>query len=789
MELHPGQPDNAYTAVQLELMGCGNDSSIRRRYFIKQGGLFSDDQLIPFTVKNKATSLIPFDLLTSEDQDKVIYYRAAELVAARKAAEKSPTSPPERPKLTSPAALAGAEAARKLKEQEAQAIEDAQQRRLQYMAMFMELPEKSRQAAEAKQKILDALDHFLMVGNHKGRVKNGKQCWNWKGVQKFCAAFIETGLNLPSDVSEQFVHKGKRSLVPASLNNWREKYAEMGLYGLADHYTSRKGVTILTIPQQEFCVSMFIEKQGVSVQTICKAMTARFKGEELPNRTTIGRFLENWKAGHESLYLYLTNPDAWKSKYQFAFGDSAENVTRLNQMWQSDSTKADLLTQDGRVVIVGIIDVWSRRLKLLVSPTSKSIAIGMLLRRCILDWGMLEEEFRTDNGSDFTSYYLERVLDSLDVHHHLCDPFTPEQKPMIERVFKTFSWGIVPLLDGYVGHCVADRKAIESRKSFAKKLMTKGETVEVNMTAAELQTICDRWCDAMYSNEPHRGLDGMTPAAKARSWTAPIKRISNERALDVLLSPAPSNDGCRIITKKGCEVTFGLAKLWYKAAEFAGHEGERVRVLIDATDLGHATIFQADGAFLCVAEDPEWLGISNAELASHTKQRQKALLAESRRNHKEMVKRAKIDGIAEEILQAREEQAAKIAEFPKRSTEYTTPALEQAAIAVDERQRRAANPALNGIMELSPEVLESEERERQRVIKFAQRQTPMMFADQFEIAEYVRKRTAKGEADEVETEWLNTYDHYVTTGKHTGRFQADPYLLKHWQQSVQAVGQ
>lgn len=787
MKLHPGQSEWAFSIAQLEEMNCGYDTTLRRRYFPEQGGKLTEAQFEYLTVKNKPTRLIPFDLLTRADQDKVIFCKAAIMTARQASAGLTELS--KKPTLTSPAAQAGAEAARKLKEEEAQAIEDAKQRKLQYMAMYMELQEKAKKSAEAKQQMLDAVGSFLLAGRFKGRVKNGKQCWNWKGVQAFCAVFMNGGLPLPADVAEQFTHKGKRSLTPASLLNWREKYEEQGLYGLADHYVSRQGATRLTIQQQEFCVSLLTEKPGISVRMICTGMATRFKGEALPERTTVGRFLDNWKSKHESLYLYLTNPDAWRSKYMFAFGDASEQVTRLNQRWESDSTKADVMCSDGRVCIVGIIDVWSRRLKLLVSPTSKSMAIGMLLRRCILDWGMLEEEFRTDNGSDFTSYYLERVLDTLGVYHYLCDPFTPEQKPHTERSFRTFSHGIVPLLDGYIGHSVAERKAIESRKSFAKRLMTKGETVEVNLTSAELQDICDRWCESMYHQEPHSSLNGLSPAAKARSWTEPVKRIGNERALDVLLSPAPSNDGWRVITKKGVEVKFGLAKLWYQAAEFSGHEGERVRVLIDITDLGHASIFQADGTFLCVATDPTWSGISNAELASHTKRKQKALLEESRRNHKEMVKRANIGGIAEEILRDREERAGKIAELPKPSAEYSTPALEQAALAVDERDRRASMPALSGIIELPAEVLESEAREAQKIVKLQRHRGQLTFGSQYEVYEYVRGLDKQGLTDETEKEWLRDYEQCLDSGKESALLKSDPYLHNHWHRGKKAVGQ
>jgi hypothetical protein len=355
---------------------------------------------------------------------------------------------------------------------------------------------------------------------------------------------------------------------------------------------------------------------------------------------------------------------------------------------------------------------------------------------------------------------------------------------------------MLPLLDGYVGHDIVARKAIESRKTFAKRLMTKGETVEINMTAADLQCFCDRWVNAMYHEETHSSL-GMSPIAKFRSWTEPVKRISNEHALDVLLSPAPSNDGWRVITKKGLSVAFGAAKLRYISADFVGHEGKRVRVLIDATDLGHASIFQEDGAFLCIAQDPTWIGISNEEVARHAKQRQKEQLAELRRDHKELAKRANIKDIAEEILRDREQQAAKVADLPKPSTKYSTPALEQAAIAVTERERQTANPALDGIIELPPEVLESEARAaatKGKVINLTDRAgRPRYFAGQGEIYEYLDNQNRKGLADEMERQWLQDYEYMLNNPNKwdckRGLMIDDPCLLNHWNQAQQAIGQ
>lgn len=71
MILHPGQPNKAYTALQLEEIGCGVVTTIRRRY-----AKVSTEQLTTIIVKNNKTVCYPFDLLTEKDQLKVSMYEA-----------------------------------------------------------------------------------------------------------------------------------------------------------------------------------------------------------------------------------------------------------------------------------------------------------------------------------------------------------------------------------------------------------------------------------------------------------------------------------------------------------------------------------------------------------------------------------------------------------------------------------------------------------------------------------------------------------------------------------------
>jgi putative transposase len=43
------------------------------------------------------------------------------------------------------------------------------------------------------------------------------------------------------------------------------------------------------------------------------------------------------------------------------------------------------------------------------------------------------EAIKTDNGRDYTANQLEHALRGLRIDHPLCAPFSPHQKPHIER--------------------------------------------------------------------------------------------------------------------------------------------------------------------------------------------------------------------------------------------------------------------------------------------------------------------------------------------------------------------
>lgn len=557
----------------------------------------------------------------------------------------------------------------------------------------------------------------------------------------FCALYNAGELDLDDAVT---------GLIPAlsrsSLNRWYATVRKKGLAGLVDQYGNRKGSGQIDRDAEikAFVVGMLTEHPHCSSAHVIAGIRARFNGRRIPSYRTVQRFMKAWKIENANVHAAVTNPDKWKSKYRAAAGTASEDVERLNQLWEMDSTPADIVLSDGgRHALVGVIDVYTRRLKLLVSRTSTADAVTSLLRRALLDWGV-PEAVKTDNGADYVSKKVRQVLEGLDVRQDLCQPFTPEAKPFIERAFKTFSHDILELLPGFVGHNVAERQDIEARKAFSQRLGNK-EPIAVGMTADELQDFCDQWCEAVYAHNPHRGLGGSSPFQATAAWTGAVMRIENERALDILLSVAPGDQSLRMVTKKGVRLDHG----YFDAARLAEHVGQQIRVHYDDGDIGRIFVFALDGEFICEAICPERLGISRQELAAAKRAHQKKHMREQRAELRATAKGANTADIAQEIVSDRVSRAQALVPLPSPTYPHETPQLSAAADA-------AAEPLFQP-RELTPAERQAQLRVASDLAKPAAPERPQRQVN-FERALALIAAEEVGEAiDETDAQWLRLY--------------------------------
>lgn len=487
------------------------------------------------------------------------------------------------------------------------------------------------------------------------------------------------------------LHRSVYDLIPklsrATLTNWERSVKSQGTNALSDNYGKRRGDTAVDRQEElrDFIVAMLVEFPQASNRKIYEAAQGRIEmlglDLELPSQATMDRWIASWKRRNESLWLYHQNPDQWRGSRMVAFGDRYADIVRLNQLWELDSSPADLICEDGRYSLISCIDIFSRRMMLWVSRTSTAVAVASVLRRCLLDWGV-PEVIKTDNGADYTSYHIQRVIRDLGATQDLCEPFSPWEKPAVERGFRTFAHDLVPLLPGFCGHNVAEREAIRARNSFANRLMKRG-TVDVPLTRDQLQAFCDQWVTG-FNGRPH-GTTGVAPLVRVAEAKA-VKRIADERLLDVLLSK-PIKGGTRVARK---DVGLAVDGRSYIAPELV--IGQRYEVREDEADLGQVWVFDAAGAFVCVAVCPEVTGVSRREIAVAAKTRQRATMTAGAKELRRIAKAQDVGDIAQEILTARERRAAKIVPFPTKEIDHESAGIEAAKAAVESLKPKKARP-------------------------------------------------------------------------------------------------
>jgi hypothetical protein len=275
-------------------------------------------------------------------------------------------------------------------------------------------------------------------------------------------------------------------------------------------------------------------------------------GGKWPSYVQIKNWIKYHRNRHKRLWAMLSDPEKARSKYAPAIGHIYNyDAISPNEVWELDSSPLDLvLFKDqkwvnrfrkgkitvqqlaevltaqerrealsesipdetpelARYCVVFCIDAATRRCKIRLSPTSNSEAILLLLGDCIREWGV-PKSVRTDNGKDYISNRTQTFLRGLGVETEgfRCQPGQPQQKPLIERVIRTFQHGQITAMSGYIGNTVAARQKIRARGADQDMLP---------MTPEQFQAWVDKWCD-WYNSNPHSSLLGEAPLNVLHKW-------------------------------------------------------------------------------------------------------------------------------------------------------------------------------------------------------------------------------------------------------------------------------
>ena len=542
------------------------------------------------------------------------------------------------------------------------------------------------------------------------------------GMEKYALQTFVLSYNNRSLHVEDWLVTALPQITRDQVRRWSAKKRRGKALGF-DRGAARKGKGILDTANdgavKAFVLALIATKPHLAAEAVQKQVRGEFrygieivsKGArtvvDVPPVRTVQNFLKRLKDEHRPELLKLTHPDLFRSTMALSGTGSLGHVTRPNQMWQIDASPVDALCTDGRQTVYACIDVATRRTIFYLSPTPTAEAVGLLIRRAILEWGV-PDEIKCDNGSDFMAAATQRLCASLDITLTPSDPYSPEQKGFVERVIKTFQHGPIHLVPGYVGHSVADRKAIENRKSFARRRQEDdAATFAISLTGAELQAVCDEWAEVDYQHRPHGGFRGenagKTPFQVAAENAATVRRV-DVRALDILLAPVAGKDGTRTVTK------FGIRIENHHYIHETILPGRKVFARRDPKDVGCIIVFDVqDGRFLGEAVCAELAGIDPKTWLKAKKELRSEYLAERLRDIRSGMRRiASGTPLHERALEVARRDMPNVTALPKRQIAHVTPAIEAAIDATETRGKAPSAARLSDSASKIHETLKAE---------------------------------------------------------------------------------
>jgi len=404
-----------------------------------------------------------------------------------------------------------------------------------------------------------------------------------------------------------------------------EENGEVALEHLLDTRGKSSNNRSYTDEQYDFMARLFLENPDRTLTKIHMYIEEEF-GKGCLSYATVSRMIKRYKEENILVATLAESPQEANNKLRPAPGNASEEATYNNALWEMDGTPVDVMCSDGiRYQLSAAIDVYSRRVVVVVVPTANATALAKVFKKGITKLGV-PEKVKLDNGKEYKSLSFEYTCARLQIEQQFTMPYSGWQKPHIERFFGTLTRDLFEELPGYIGHNVADRQRITDRETYEKKLQAKERAKEIlkggnaaakklakkqkemdayiptTLTRDELEAYIDKWIKR-YENRRHRGIR-QTPIEKWNECAIPTRTISDERVLDVLVGLSEK----KRITKKG--VTWKKISYWNDL--FYDRVGESVWMLSD-DELGFIYVYDLDMNFLCRAESAEHIGKSRAE--------------------------------------------------------------------------------------------------------------------------------------------------------------------------------
>jgi putative transposase len=385
--------------------------------------------------------------------------------------------------------------------------------------------------------------------------------------------------------------------------------------------------------------------------------------DRMPHIANIRRFVARLEREEKAALERTRNPDWYKSNCRVSLGRADGDVSAAHQAWELDTTPTDVTLIGGRYAILGVIDRWSRRVRLVLAPSESGQSVRALLVRAVTDWNALPNRIVVDNGSGYVNATVKSACELLDIVHDPCLPGSPERKPFVERLFGTFTRERSAMIPGFVGHNVADAQRLRARE---KKKTGRAEIV-ASVTVEEFQAILDAWVVGVYEQRVH-GTTRQAPIARAMASPVPARAAPDSETLRRSLSVFVGN---LTVGKRG--LRFKNERYW--SPELAGLILRTVHVRRDEGDLGELFVFDGDGTYICTAVNHLHSGVSEQDFALAARQDQLRLEKVQRAEERERKRNFSIADAKSQILRRDAEAAGKLLTLPVVARETPVQAL------------------------------------------------------------------------------------------------------------------
>lgn len=265
-----------------------------------------------------------------------------------------------------------------------------------------------------------------------------------------------------------------------------------------------------------------------------------------------------------------------------------------NEEWQADHTPIDAwakVERDGlwaavMVTLTIIIDIYSRAIMgvVLSERDPDAFTTAHALRMAILPKAHKKwlsrgtpERLVLDNGKDFRSQQVSAFAAALNVNLEYCAPRTPDEKPHIERFFRTLTGQFLPTLPGY-------------KHGKDKGTTWSQERIGNLLTVPQLRMEILRWIQEEYHSTVHGEEKSRTPMDLWQD-TAVRRVVPPMRELDVLLL----YESRRRVARGVVRMTIpGMPRGIYWAPALTNRNGSQLVLKYNPDDLASIYAYDAD---------------------------------------------------------------------------------------------------------------------------------------------------------------------------------------------------